>query len=64
MKEIKLRTVQTIKSWDGLRINIPQSVIEATSLRPGDKIGIFIDPRRDGEFVVRRVEDEGRVKKK
>jgi hypothetical protein len=58
MREIKIRTVQTIKSWDGLRINVPKMVIEACSLQPGDRLGIYVNPRKDGEFMVRRVEEE------
>jgi len=56
MKEIKIRTVKTIRSWDGLRINVPRMVIEACSLQPGDTLGIYVDPRKDGMFVVRREE--------
>jgi len=55
MGEVRITTVRAIKSYKGLRINVPAAVIRAAELKPGDLIGYVVDPDRPLEFVVRKV---------
>jgi hypothetical protein len=54
-QEVKIATIRAIKSWEGLRLHVPKDVIEAAKLRPGDFVGLYVDPARPAEFVVRKI---------